>query len=62
MEEYVYFVSYSWKGGFGNAHVTHDSPISTYSDVKLMQELLEKKSKAYGAVVISFQLLSHGNK
>lgn len=59
---YYYFVSFAYKGFFGNAKVVLKNKIRNIEDIKEVQRLIEENEKVLdeGVVVLFFQLLKRG--
>lgn len=54
---YVYFVSYSYKYGSGNASIEMSVPITHMSHAELIARELEKTPEIRGVVVLNYILL-----
>ena len=57
MKKYHYFLSYKYELGQGMCEITRSDPITQYSELKAIVELLEREFNKKGVIIISYQLL-----
>jgi hypothetical protein len=55
--KYVYFVSFSYVGGFGSVEMTSAERYTTFVHVKEAQEIIARETGLRDPVVLNYQLL-----
>ena len=59
MAIYNYFVSFAHRNGFGNCCIGFRQPITTYDDIRYIEEVISSKDKTCkDIVVLNYQLLT----
>ena len=57
MKKFVYFVSYSHQNGFGNCWVKTNNPITTFEDIRDIENMIKGRN-IKEVIILNFQLLS----
>lgn len=57
MEKFEYFVSYSFERGFGNCQIISSKLITTYEDIKSIEQKINCRQNITGAIVLYYQLM-----